>query len=116
MAEGRQRDLPAPGPDICSKMCLFAPEAITDWLLAYFQPVGALFLRLRVHVPEIYILLTYFDSYYLKFLICPGLIMLLLFLRSSGPSSPKNSCISLLFLGGNTQTTSLGELLEMPNN
>lgn len=78
MAEGRQRDLPTSGPDICSKMCLFAPEAITVLLLTYFQPIGALFLRLKVHTPEIYILVTYFDSYYLKFLICPGLIILLL--------------------------------------
>lgn len=72
------RDLPTSGPDICSKMCLFAPEAIIDLHLTYFQPVGALFLRLKIHTPEIYILLTYFGSYYLKFLICPGLIILLL--------------------------------------
>lgn len=75
-------------------------------------------MRLRIHTPEIYILLPYFDSY-LKFLICPGLIILLISLSSSGPSK---SCLSKEFLHipsflvGNTQITAPGKWLEMPNN
>lgn len=80
-------------------VCLLQKPSLACFSLT---PVGAHFLMLRIHTPEIHILLAYFDSYYLKFLIYPGLIILLISLSSSSLVSLKNSCISLLFRMGNT--------------